>query len=379
MKSIATGAFSFVVAVLSAVTGPLSGCARYHVYWGDVHGHTNISDGSTDLEAFLTYARDVARLDFVIVTDHDFGNGPPWRMGQDTWRRIQETVDAYTVDGAFVAIAGYEWTSQPKYWSESVGDEPSEMLFDGPPKYYNHKNVYFPSKVADIFRSKDAAYNSPDLLAAAVLAHGGLIHNNHPTAGPDGRDQWDYHGRYFRVVANTEMLPDTVWHDGTEYTPRTEQTVRAFLNSGGRTGFVGGSDSHDGRPQARTAVLARELSRPAIFEALRNRRNYAVYGHRILLAFSINGHGMGQEIETTASPRLTVTVAGTDKIDEVAIVRDGRVLYSVAPSKKRVRLDYVDSSLRGPSYYYIRVTQANTDEHGNPSRAWSSPIWVNKG
>jgi hypothetical protein len=35
-----------------------------------------------------------------------------------------------------VAIAGYEWTSQAKYWT------PAEPLFKGPVKYYNHKNVY---------------------------------------------------------------------------------------------------------------------------------------------------------------------------------------------------------------------------------------------
>jgi hypothetical protein len=30
------------------------------------------------------------------------------------------------------------------------------------------------------------------------------------------------------------------------------------------------------------------------------------------------------------------------------------------------------------SYYYLRVIQADKDEHGNPSHAWSSPIWVRK-
>jgi len=182
----------FILTVLSAVV--VSACpafAQYRVYWGDVHVHTNLSDGKGNLDEVLTYARDVSGLDFVILTDHDFGNGWPWRMPQEAWQRIQDKVDAYTVPGEFVAIAGYEWTSQPKYWSEFVGDEPSERLFPGPPMFYNHKNVYFPSRVDYLFSAKDVAYMTPDLLAQAVRREGGLIHNNHPSADQEGRDQFD--------------------------------------------------------------------------------------------------------------------------------------------------------------------------------------------
>ncbi len=35
-----------------------------------------------------------------------------------------------------------------------------------------------------------------------------------------------------------------------------------------------------------------------------------------------------------------------------------------------------DNGFLGSSYYYLRVTQADKDEHGNRSQAWSSPIWV---
>ena len=103
---------SFLVVSAVAVMMAAPAFAQYHLYWGDVHGHTSISDGKGDLDAFLTYARDVAKLDFVIVTDHDFGNAHPWWMPKEAWMRIQERVDAYTVPGKFVAIAGYEWTSQ---------------------------------------------------------------------------------------------------------------------------------------------------------------------------------------------------------------------------------------------------------------------------
>jgi hypothetical protein len=61
----------------------LIGCAmsaKYHIYWGEAHGHTRISDGKGTLDDYFTYARDVAKLDFAIVSDHDFGNAHPWWM-----------------------------------------------------------------------------------------------------------------------------------------------------------------------------------------------------------------------------------------------------------------------------------------------------------
>jgi len=358
--------------------GNYSVSAQYHIYWGDVHGHTSLSDGKGSLDDFFTYARDAAKLDFVIVTDHDFGNASPWWMPREKWKLTQDTADKYTVNGKFVAIAGYEWTSQPKYWTDVGETVVSERLFPGPPKFYNHKNVYFPSRVDYIFCAKDPAYMSPDLLAEAVQKHGGLIHNAHPTAGPEGRDQFDYSFSRYAVISNTEVGADTIRYDGKIYQVNSESIVRDFLNGGGKTGFVKGTDTHEGKSAARTAVLARELSREAIFEALRNRRNYAVSNARIVLEFKINEHEMGEEIQIEDKPHIVVSVKGTNKISEVAIVRNGAIAHSINPGEDEVSFEYMDNSFEGNSYYYVRVTQVDTDEHGNRSFAWSSPIWVKR-
>lgn len=352
--------------------------AQRRIYWGDVHGHTALSDGKGSLDDYFIYARDVAKLDFVIVTDHDFGNGPPWRMPKKAWQRTQEKAAQYTQNGKFVAIAGYEWTSQAKYWS-GVGDNiVSEHLFAGPPKFYNHKNVYFLNPVDYLFSAKNPAYRTPDLLAEAVRKVGGLVQNNHPAAGPDGRDQWDYSPVYYPVIANTEMYADTLYYQGKTYHVNMEKAVRSFLDRGGRTGFVRGTDTHEGHPAARTAVLAKELTRAAIFDALRHRHNYAVSNARIVLRFQIDGHAMGEAIQTTGKPKIVLDVRGTDTISEVAIVCNGSILHSFNPVADHVTFQYVDNAFTRDSYYYLRVTQVDKDEHGNPSRAWSTPIWVSR-
>ena len=158
---------------------------------------------------------------------------------------------------------------------------------------------------------------------------------------------------------------------------RGEETVRGFLDRGGRTGFVGGSDTHEGRTAARTAVLATALTREGVFEALRHCRNYAVSHARIGLDFKINGHWMGEAITVTGPPRLTVVVEGTAELAEVVVVRDGAACHRVLPGGRDARFTWEDDTLPGTThYYYVRVTQTDADEHGNPCRAWSSPIWV---
>jgi hypothetical protein len=299
-------------------------------------------------------------------------------MPKENWQLTQDAADAATVEGRFVALAGYEWTSQPKYWSGFSNGLGSEHLFPGPPRFYNHKNVYFTNRIEYLFSAKEAVYQTPDLLAVAVRKAGGLIQNNHPSADAESRDQFAYDPSWSSVIANTEMLADAIRYEGKTYQVNGERVVWEYLARGGKTGFVGGTDTHEGKPAARTAVLASSLTRAGIFEALRHRRNYAVSHARMVLDFKINGHFMGEDIRIDGQPRLTVAVQGTAKIAEIAVVRDGVVCHRAIPQRKTVHLDWVDKAFRGASYYYVRVTQTDGDEHGNPSRAWSSPIWVSK-
>ena len=83
-----------------------------------------------------------------------------------------------------------------------------------------------------------------------------------------------------------------------------------------------------------------------------------------------------EEIYTAGKPSIDVEIMGTDLIREVEIVRAGAILHSLNPETEQAEFRYVDESFQENSYYYLRVTQADKDKHGNLSRAWSSPIWV---
>ena len=40
---------------------------------GEMHGHSNLSDGEPDIDTYFSNIRDLAKLDFAVLTDHDHG------------------------------------------------------------------------------------------------------------------------------------------------------------------------------------------------------------------------------------------------------------------------------------------------------------------
>jgi hypothetical protein len=172
-------------------------------------------------------------------------------------------------------------------------------------------------------------------------------------------------------------------------------SVQSALSRGLRLGFVGGTDNHRGLPGSGrshqsgldfneyvtgglTGVIAAELTREAIFEAIWERRCYATTGRQMLLDFSVNEQVMGSEVVATGERRsIRVKVAGTTDIARAVIVRNGTDVHLVRGDGRLLEFEWSDgaplaeaSTAAGWVYYYVRVVQA--DGH----IAWSSPVWV---
>jgi hypothetical protein len=154
-------------------------------------------------------------------------------------------------------------------------------------------------------------------------------------------------------------------------------------------------------PGGLQAFYAPELTREAIFAALRSRRTYGTtQPHRILVDFSIDGVAVGENdstvtVESRESPReVRVAVAGTAPLQRVRVVRNNRPWRTVdgtadpdAPLDAfTVEETWTDTDpVRGMQWdsergtdadvYYVRVTQASRpDDYAG--MAWAGPIWV---
>jgi hypothetical protein len=165
------------------------------------------------------------------------------------------------------------------------------------------------------------------------------------------------------------------------------------LRRGYRLGMIASSDNHVGMPgrsyphdrQIHTpfpgglaAVWAPELTREAIFDAVRARRCYGTTGARIILEFSVDGEPMGGELQVDdarAPRKIRVHARGTDVITRLEILRNGQVVHTALPEPRQAEdilsLEWQDdAAIQGTAFYYVRLQQADGE------MAWSSPIWV---
>jgi hypothetical protein len=166
------------------------------------------------------------------------------------------------------------------------------------------------------------------------------------------------------------------------------------LAAGQRLGFVGGSDAHSGRPgypaHSRryfdtdyfdwepecypggfTGIYAEELSREAVFDAIRQRRCFATTGQRIVVDFKADGHWMGEEYKSSGAPHLWVKVIGTAPLASVTVVKNNQDYISRPGTGQEMEFEFEKTERpRDTDFYYVRVIQQDEE------MAWSSPIWI---
>lgn len=88
---------------------------EYNIYFGELHGHTNLSDGSVDIYSYFMSLRDTVKLDFAALTDHDHGGVGSAELFGDKRETIKSTVKKYNEPGKFTTILAYERDSYPWY------------------------------------------------------------------------------------------------------------------------------------------------------------------------------------------------------------------------------------------------------------------------
>ena len=343
-------------------------------YFGDLHVMTGqnrrhshaMMVGGTE-EAIL-YARDDRGLDFTAVTNP----GGPWDVDGPLFARLHEP---------------HKFITMPAI----------ERGF-----HSGHKNVYLLDEAEPPPHAKDC-----EELWDCLRGRDAIVISHHPNTHSE-TDPYVGWGHQNLDTINPELEPvieicqdrgsfehDAVGTDNVHF-GGLGSSAQDALARGLRLGFVGGTDTHRARPGSSrtnlsgldaddflgggiTCILAKELTREAMFEAIRARRCYATNGVRILLDFRLNGHLMGQELKAEGDAPRTIAVraAGTADIARAVIVRNGQDVYTHPGSGRLLEMEWQDAepladvvTPDGWVYYYVRLVQA--DGH----IAWSSPVWV---
>jgi hypothetical protein len=336
------------------------GSPRLNLYFGDIHGHSRLSDGTGTPDDYYRYAREVSGLDIAALTDHaDFGT---IRL-QRVWDKITRATNRANKTGQFVTFLGFEWTN----WVSG------------------HRNVYYKDGAGPLLRSIDPESDTPNELWSQLAEHEAMTIAHHVAGGPIHTD-WSFEPdekEYLVEVSSIHGTSEVLGGEGTIYGPVRGAFVRDALGRGYKLGMIGAGDTHDGHPGQRSqgaqvnglmGVFAPTLDRDAIWAAMKRRQVYATSGPKIILFFRVAESPMGSEVKWPAEKGpipIALQAFGCDNIKYLEIIRNGEVVLRKKGTGVQIELLTYDEPPSGEAqWYYARVVQEDSN------LAWSSPVWV---
>ena len=360
------------------------GQAQYQLYFGQLHSHTQYSDGAGSLDAALDYVKNLpesANVQFVAFTDHSNyfdttgaanPEGALYDMSlasassQETWNSYRSAVAAFNEAnaGSLVALAGFEMT-----WSGGPG----------------HINTFNTPGI--VSRNNSTLNNKTDY--AGMRAYYALLSQQE---GADSLSQFNHPGNTFGtfgdfafwdpVIDSRMYMVEAGNGEGQigagGYYPSYEYYTMA-LDKGWHLAPTNNQDNHKGRwgnaNDARDVILTDDFSEQGIYDALRAMRMYATEDKNLEIGYTVNGMLLGSSLtEVPEKLDIHVTVNDPDASDSISkvevIVNSGKTAYTwddpavLATGDLSVTLD------PDYSYYYIRVTQGDGD------LAVTAPVWV---
>ena len=235
-------------------------------YWGDLHGQSGETVGTNPAESYFRYARDKAFIDIVGHQGNDF------QITDAFWQELNRLTAAFDEPGRFVCVPGYEWSG-----NTGMGGD---------------RNVFYRREGRPIHRSSRILVAGQDPRAGDCYTANDLFR---ALAGEDAVVIAHVGGRYADIrFAHDGRLERAVEVHSTWGT--FEWLLHDAFAQGYRVGVVCHSDDHKGRPGATrpgastfgaigglTCYLMPELTRDALFEALRRRRHYGTTGTRLFM------------------------------------------------------------------------------------------------
>ena len=359
------------------------GEATFQRYFGQLHSHTQYSDGAGSLESALDYVKNLpesANVDFVAFTDHSNyfdksgaanPEGALYDMSlasaasQNLWNEYKNAVAAFNKEnaGSMVAIAGFEMT-----WSGG----PGHINTFNTPGIVSRNNTTLNNK------TKDAGLQAYYKLLSQTEGVDSISQFNHP--GTTFGNFIDF--GYWDAVVDTRMYMVEVGNGEGQigaggYYPSYEQYIMA-LDKGWHVAPTNNQDNHKGRwgnaNDARDVILTDDFTEDGIYEALRARRMYATEDKNLDLDYTVNGYMMGSIIDVPEKLNFEISFNDPDRTDSIAkvelVVNSGKVAYTWDSAADLAKGSVSVELAPEYTYYFVRVTEGDGD------LAVTAPVWV---
>ncbi|MFW9845644.1 MAG: DUF3604 domain-containing protein, partial [Candidatus Thorarchaeota archaeon] len=366
------------------------------IYWGDLHTHSELSDGTGTAEHSFYYGRHIARLDFMVLTDHgEIMMWNPWAI--DTLESAANT--AYD-PGNFVIFQGTEWTDvvTGHYTCIFSGDQlPKDPILSylslpTPETLWSALDDFteatgcsalaLPHHSTQLAYIQDWTYMNPKYvkMAEVTSVHGAfLFEQRHPLnyVGAIDPPPEYLNGSSivdaFRMGYRMTLYASSDEHDG--HPGHSLSHTPAFVGHQ-RPWTMWHTRNEHPYPGGLVAVHAYNLTRSSIFLGLDNQRIFANSDHgRPIIDFSINSTQIGdgstlfvgnefvhREINVflaqDGTPVATLHQAAAATSDwspdwsaTVEILKNGELLAQISISSPVVSLTFIDDApITGTEY-----------------------------
>lgn len=350
----------------------------HNFYFGQIHSHSNYSDGAGTPEEAVAYASNAEQIDWYALTDHsnyfdttgnlgsfdDENSGSQMTVnGQaiSKWKNYKNIVEGATTDD-FLAIYGFEMT-----WANTA---------------YGHINTYntegFVSRNSSYYNATGGIGLQAYYEALSDMDTDTTFSQfNHPGTTFGNFSNFAYYDpEYDKAIDLIEVGNGDGPVHSSSYWPSYDEYPKA-LDKGWHLAPSNNQDNHrkhwGDANTARTVAVAESLDKDSIIRAVKNLSVYATEDNDFEVFYTVNGMPMGT-ISDSSPEKLEFIVDfndpdASDSLRSVTVRgTSGNSVYVENPGNNQGRLEF-EISNENP-YYYLDIIQADGD------RIVTAPVWV---
>ncbi len=361
---------------------------NYNTYYGNLHAHSAYSDGNKDNANATptdnyTYAHTALCFDFLGISEHNhFSSTNNPGMLLPLYAQGLQQAQAYTnAHPGFVALFGMEW---------GVISNGGHVVLYGIDSLIGWETLSTGNNY-DIYVAKSDYQGTNGLFqkivdrknsnAFATLAH------------PNSSDYGNMLYGTYSAIADSAVVgvavesgpafsTDTTYSDA----PSDMSFLSYYMQALAKGYHVGPTIDHDNHYMtfgktntSRLAILATQLNKSALLDAMRKRRFFATQDCDTKISLSIQQQVMGSSTSGTIAPTITISASdpsSASAVPSITIMKGEPGSNQLATALKTItafNATVTDTSLLSgkEAYYYLDVVI-------NGKRSISAPIWYTR-
>ena len=384
------------------------GSRQVRAYFGQLHSHTEYSDGAGSLAEAYQYAMNAKDVDYLIVTDHsnyfdtsstatvsgyynlsslekantsmlDSNPSPEETAAKTRWEQARATAAKYNAMSAdFIAAYGYEMT-----WSSGPGHTNTFNTYgvvSRNNKQLNDKLGYAGMHLYNdlmVNAERGLNENGDPVARTKYIANAPVVSQlNHPGVTFGTFDEYaGYNADRDEIICLIEVgngsgsvLNSGYWRSYTEYDK--------CLAMGWHVAPTNNQDNHGRRwgdsNTHRSVIVTNDFTEAGLYRAMSQRRVYATEDQNLTIYYYLNGALMGDIIYSNdAQVHITANITDPDgeRIQTVSVIgENGLTVQTFTVTGSSCALDAIID--RTQKYYYLKIVEADGDI------AVTAPVWV---